>query len=182
MNLVPRRHPALVALAATVLFPALAMAVGEQGDWIQTDTLGMNVVSHNFDSGTTTSVADAANLSEFIGLHYYLVDRVRVGMNFQFTERIAPSVPSGQSAFQTFALLPQIGWNFADPFFAALVLTIAPRTAGGDNFDLGLQGVLGVGFPIAPRVRGSVALEVPWNFKIHQTLGLTPLLGISIRL
>jgi hypothetical protein len=164
------------------LLTSTAWAGGKQGDFVQTDTLGMNVVSHNFDTGTTTTVSDAQVLSLFIGLHYYVVDNIRVGMNFQFSDQLGPSLPDGESSFRTFALLPQVGWSFYDPFFAALVVTIAPRTAGGANFDAGLQGVFGVSLPLAERVRATIALEVPWNFVIHQTLGLTPLLGVSIRL
>jgi len=41
---------------------------------------------------------------------------------------------------------------------------------------------LGVGFPISQRVRVNFAVEVPFAFYIHRTLGLTLLGGISIRL
>jgi len=82
----------------------------------------------------------------------------------------------------TFALLPQIGWHFADPFFAALVFTFAPVTSGRAQLDLGFQAVLGAGFKVAEEVSVNAALEVPWNFRIRNTIGITPLLGLSFKL
>jgi hypothetical protein len=92
-------------------------------------------------------------LSEFVGAHYYFVDRVRLGMNLQFSEQLAPAPgPKGGSDFRTFALLPQIGWDFWGTMFAALVVTVAPWTSGTGTFDFGLQALLGAGIPIADRV------------------------------
>jgi hypothetical protein len=153
-----------------------------KGDWIQTDTLGMNMYSYNFDKSAATDVTDAQNLSEFVGLHYYFIDHVRVGMNLQFTERLDPDPASGTSRFQTFALLPQIGWNFYNPFFAALVVTIAPWTAGKSLFDDGFQGVLGASTKLTSRVRGNLAVEIPVNLHQATTIGITPLVGISVGL
>lgn len=183
-KLVRTRHFPAVSAVILVLFgaPSRAWSAGHQGDFVQTDTLGMNVISHDFTTGTTKYLTDATVLSEFIGLHYFIVDGVRLGMNLQFSETLQPEPAAGKSRFATFALLPQIGWDFYGPMFAALVFTIAPRTSAGDNLDLGLQGVIGAGFPIADRVKMNLALEVPYNFKIHTTLGLTPLVGIGIRL
>ena len=171
---------ALVALAATR--PHDALAAGKQGDIVQTDTLGMNVVSYNLDASKTTTVADSAGLSEFVGAHYFFADGWRVGMNLQFTELLAPSPPPGGNRFSTFALLPQVGWHFYGPLFAALVFGVLPRTGGGANLDLAVQGVFGASIPITDRVNLTGALEVPYNFYIHKTIGLTPLLGVSIRL
>jgi len=167
-----------LALAAA---PAVADAA-QKGDLLQTDNLGMNVYSHDFTSDTTKTVGDAQKLSEFVGMHYYVADSIRVGMNLQFTEQLASAPAGGKSRFQTFALLPQVGWNFFDPFFAAVIFTLAPRTGGESKLDLGFQLLLGASLAISDRVRANVALEVPWNFYIHQTLGLTPLAGLSIRL
>ncbi len=167
---------------ALLVFASAANAAASQGEWVQTDSLGMNVVSHDFTTSTTKTVADAQRLSEFVGLLYYVTDRVRLGMNLQLSEQLGPRPPAGQSRFQTFALLPQVGWNFLDPFFAAVIFTLAPITAGQDKLDLGFQLLLGGGIALSDRVRANLALEVPWNFHIHQTLGLTPLAGLSIRL
>ncbi len=176
-------EPVLVAMGmALVLFTPASAAAANRGEWLQTDSLGMNVVSHDFTTSTTKTVADAQRLSEFVGLLYYVTDRIRLGMNLQLTEQLGPRPPSGQSRFQTFALLPQVGWNFLDPFFAAFIFTFAPVTAGQDKLDLGFQLLLGGGVALSDRVRANLALEVPWNFHIHETLGLTPLAGISIRL
>ena len=153
-----------------------------RGEIVETDTLGMNVVSYNASAGKTTTVADAANLSEFVGLHYYIIDHVRLGANLQFTERIAPDPASGQSRFQTLALLPQVGWNFRRPFFVALVITLAPWTGGTNTFDGGFQGVFGASFEVQSRINANIAVEVPINLVRATTIGLTPLVGISVRL
>ena len=157
-------------------------AAGRQGDVIQTDTIGMNMVTRDFTSATTKTVADAANLSEFVGLHHYFVSRWRLGMNLQFTEQVLPAPPINESRFRSYAFLPQLGWNFYDPFFAALVYKIAPRTNGQSRLDMAVQGLVGIGQPITQRVRVNFAVEAPFAFYIHRTLGLTLLAGISIRL
>lgn len=170
-----------VAVGLTAV-PQRALAGGKRGDIVQTDTLGMNVVSYNLDTSKTTTVGDGAGLSEFVGAHYFFADGWRVGMNLQFTELLAPSPPPGGNRFSTFALLPQVGWHFYGPLFAALVFGVLPRTSGGANFDLAVQGVFGASIPISDCVNLTGALEVPYNFLVHQTIGLTPLLGVSIRL
>jgi hypothetical protein len=167
---------------ATALSVAPAHATGKQGDVIQTDTIGSSLVTYDLDAKTTKTIADVVNLSEFVGLHAYVVDRVRVGMNFQFNERLWPTLPPGKSRFQRFALLPQVGWNFYDPFFTALVFGVAPRTDGRQHVNLTVQSVLGVGFPLYGRARFSVAGEVPFTYYDKHTLGFTALTGISIRL
>src|SRR5581483_5146001 len=152
----------------------------KQGTFVQSDTLGMNLVSYNFDTGKTTGVGDVAGLSEFVGLHYFVIDRLRVGLNFQFTEYLTDTSP-GQSRFATFALLPQIGWHFWGPLFIAAVFTIAPWTLGGrpvppsttgsNNFDLGFQFVFGGAIPLAKGVSLTLAGEVPYNFLVYRTIG-----------
>ncbi len=152
-----------------------------QGDVVQTDTLGMNLVSWNLDTHKTTTVSDSAGLSEFVGAHWFFADRWRAGMNLQFTELLtAPA--STKDRFATFALLPQIGWHFYDPFFAAVVFTFAPRTHSGGNLDMGFQGVVGAGLRLAEGVKLTLALEVPYNFYIQKTIGITPLVGLSMKL
>ncbi|HEX4622755.1 MAG TPA: hypothetical protein VH208_14420 [Myxococcaceae bacterium] len=62
-------------------------------------------------------------------------------------------------------------------------MTIAPYIDGSTNvFTFGLQGVFGAGFSLTERVKLTAALEVPFNFVGIKTIGLTPLLGISIKL
>ena len=194
-----RNRHALLPLAATVValsssargsaqpgvpeetLKAEARSGPKQGDLVQTDTLGMNLASWNLDTHKTTTVANQAGLSEFVGAHYFFADRWRAGMNLQFTELLTTATP-GADRFATFALLPQVGWHFYDPFFAALVFTFAPRTAGGANLDMGFQGVLGAGIRLAQGVKLTAALEVPYNFYIHNTIGITPLVGLSVKL
>ena len=171
-----------IASALYSLAPHASGAAPLRGDVIQTDTVGVSMVTRDFTTHTTKTVADATNLSEFVGLHYYFVDRWRLGMNVQFTEQIAPVPPANQSRFRSYALLPQLGCNFYDPFFAALVYKVAPRTNGESKLDMAVQGLLGVGFAVSRRVRVTFAAEAPFAFHIHRTLGLTLLTGLSIRL
>ncbi|MEI9938387.1 MAG: hypothetical protein WDO69_14290 [Pseudomonadota bacterium] len=166
---------------AIVLFAGSAQATGDRGDFIQTDTLGMTLVTRDLDQHTTRTVKDVVNLSEFVGLHGYVVDRVRLGANLQLTERLWPE-PAPGARIQRFAVLPQVGWNFYDPFFTALVFGFAPRTDGKEHLNLSLQAVLGISLPISKRVRFSLAAEVPWTFYDRNLLGLTALTGIAIRL
>ena len=158
-----------------------AFAAGKQGEFIQTDTLGVSLLTRDLDKDTTKTIKDVVNLSEFAGLHGYVVDRVRLGANFQLTERLWPHPLPGQR-IQRFAVLPQIGWNFYDPFFTALVFGFAPRTDGKARLNLSLQGVLGVSLPLTSRLRLSFAGEVPWTFYDRHLLGVTALTGIAIRL
>ena len=174
----------LAAGALTVALLALAgsaRAAGKRGEIIQTDTLGMTLVTRDLDQHTTRTVGDVVNLSEFVGLHGYVVDRVRLGANLQLTERLWPE-PAPGGRIQRFAVLPQIGWNFYDPFFTALVFGFAPRTEGKVHLNLSLQAVLGVSLPISNRVRFSLAGEVPWTFYDRHLIGFTALTGIAIRL
>ena len=177
------------ALLATVSFGALcafasrtAHALGTQGELLQTDTLGASLVSHDYKTKTTKNIGNTFNLSEFVGLHYYVVDRVRLGMNLQFNERVFPHPQPHVSRFQRFAFLPQVGWNFYGPMFCALVAGVVPRVDGKQKLNLTLQGVLGVSLPLSGRVRVSIAGEVPWTYYDHNVLGVTALAGISIRL
>lgn len=160
---------------------ALAHATGKKGDLIQTDTLGVSLLSRDLEAQRTRSVRDVVNLSEFVGLHRYVVDRVRLGANLQLSERLWPEPAKGER-IQRIAVLPQLGWNFYDPFFCALVFGFAPRTEGKVHLNLSLQAVLGVSLPISERVRFSIAGEVPWTFYDRELIGLTALTGIAIRL
>ncbi len=171
-----------VLLALSCLLGARsAHAAGKQGEFIQTDTLGVSLLTLDLDKHTTRTIKDAVNLSEFVGLHGYVVDRVRVGANFQLTERLWPRPAPGQR-IQRFAVLPQIGWNFYDPFFTALVFGFVPRTDGKGRLNLTVQGVLGVSLPLSSRVRLSLAGEVPYTYYDRHLVGVTALTGIAIRL
>jgi hypothetical protein len=150
-----------------------------KGDFLQTDTLGMSLVSRDLTLGRTRTVEDATNLSQLVGLHYYFAERFRAGMTFQVTERLWPEPAGEQSRLQRLALLPQIGWRFYDPFFTALMLSYAPRTDGKPNPALAVQAALGVAFPLAERVNVSVALEVPYTFYPRHVIGVTSLAGVS---
>jgi len=174
-------------LAAGAISAALACsshsahAAGKAGEFIQTNTLGMNLLTRDLDHGTTRSVKDVVNLSEFVGLHGYVIDRVRLGANLQLTERLWPEPPPG-GRIQRFAVLPQIGWNFYDPFFTALVFGFAPRTDGKEHLNLSIQAVLGISLPISDRLRFSLAGEVPYTFYDRHLIGVTALTGIAVRL
>jgi hypothetical protein len=184
-NLRPTSKPYLAALALAglaALTPRSARAVGKQGDIVQTDTLGASLITHDFDTKVSRNISKTFNLSEFVGIHAYVVDRVRVGMNLQFTERVWPHLPPGASGLQRFGLLPQVGWNFYGPLFSALVFGVVPRTDGKAHLNLTLQAVLGVSLPITEGVRWSLAGEVPWTYYDQDMLGVTALTGLSFRL
>ncbi len=158
-----------------------AEAAPGAGKVVQTDTFGMNVATWNFTKGSTATVADAQVLSEFVGVHYYEWKDVRLGMNLQFSEQLAPQLQAG-NPFRIFAFLPQVGWNVGGPFFVAGTLTIAPFTNGAWSWVLGVQAVGGAAWEVAKGVKVTTAVEIPYNFYPAQTLGLTPLLGASFRL
>lgn len=171
---------ALLTVALLVsAFPA--PAAPKQGEFLQTDTLGVSLLTRDFTARTTKTVSDATNLSEYVGLHYYVVDSVRLGMNVQLTERLRPEPPAPQSRLQRFAFLPQVGWNFYDPFFAGLVLVFAPRTDGQAKLALGVNAIFGVSIPLSKVVSLSGAVEVPYTYYRHQTLGLTGLAGVAFK-
>ena len=182
-----------LAVLAPIVFAAGLAGASEPGEVtqsdttaglnkiVQTDTLGMNVVAWNLSKGTTTTVADAQVLSQFVGAHYYVWKDVRLGMNLQFGEQLAPQVSAG-SPFRIFALLPQVGWNAWGPFFVAGTLTIMPFTNGAWSWTLGVQAVGGAAWEVAKGIKLSAAVEIPYNFYPAQTLGITPLLGASFRL
>jgi hypothetical protein len=174
-------------LRAAICFIAMgihtrAHAAPKQGDVLQTDSLTMLLASHDYTTNTSSSIKDTVNLSGIVGLHYYFVNRVRVGMGLQFTERLWPRPPVGSSRFQRFALMPQVGWSFADPFFTALIFSYAPRTLGRANLDMAIIGVLGAALPVTRRMKFSLALEVPYAFYYHRSVGLIALTGVSFRL
>lgn len=172
---------ALALSLAIALAAGTAHATGKQGEFIQTDTLGVSLLSQNLDTRKMRTVRDAVNLSEIVGLHGYAVDRLRFGASIQLSERLWPEPPSG-ARIQRFAVLPQVGWNFFDPFFTAFVFGFAPRTDGRVHLNLSLQGVLGLSLPLYDGVRFSLAGEVPWTFYDHHSLGVTALTGLSFRL
>ena len=161
--------------------PSLAQAAPKKGDILQTDSLSMLLASHDYTTGESSSIKQALNLSAVVGLHYYFVDRVRLGMGLQFTERIWPQPPPGSSRFQRFALMPQLGWSFHDPFYTALIFSYAPRTQGRANPDLAIIPVLGAALPVSRRVKLSLAVEAPFAFLYHRTLGVVALTGVSFR-
>jgi hypothetical protein len=169
-------------MVAIVALSSRSARADHQGEWIDTDMVGMNAYTYNFDKHTDTNVGSTQDLSDFVGLHYYVVDHVRVGMSLEFTERLAPEPATGTGRFQTFALLPQIGWNFSRSFYAALVATIAPWTSGKDLFDAGFQGLIGASTPFTSSIRGSVALQIPVTVVQATTIGATVLAGLSISL
>jgi hypothetical protein len=171
---------AVVGLVASCITVS-AHAGPKRGDVLQTDGLSMLLVSHDYTTNTNSSIRNIINLSGNVGLHYYFVDRVRLGMSLQFTERIWPEPPAGSSRFQRFALMPQLGWSFYDPFFTALLFSYAPRTQGRALPDMAVLAALGAALPISDRVKFSVALEGSYAFLHHRTLGLVAITGISFR-
>jgi 2,4-dienoyl-CoA reductase-like NADH-dependent reductase (Old Yellow Enzyme family) len=79
-------------------------------------------------------------------------------------------------------LLPQVGWVFSNHVSAAAIFTIAPRSGGKSQLDLGAQALLGYGLPVTKNASLNVAVELPYNFHVATTLGITPLVGLSYQL
>lgn len=171
----------LLAIAAAVACTAIAFdaSAHEAGDVSQVDNIGVPLYTHNFTTGKDITVGDKLLITQFMGAHYWLTDRVRIGMMFQFTEQFAGDLAPGTDHFQVFALLPQIGWNFYDHFQAAAIFTYAPRAGGKDQMDLGFQALLGYSFPIRKGASFGTAVEIPVNLKLATTLGITPIFGFS---
>jgi hypothetical protein len=155
-------------------------AGAEQGEIVQTDNLGMNLVTWNRTKHTTTTVADAQVLSEFVGIQYYFAKDFRLGLTLQFSEQLNPE-PTKGDRFRTFALLPQVGWT-QGPFFVAGIFTFALRSGGTGQATLGFQLLAGGAVPLSERIKLSLAIEIPYNVYPDQTIGITPLIGLSIRL
>jgi hypothetical protein len=172
---------AALTLTALSCVSATGHAAPKRGEFLETNTLSMTLLSRDFTADTSTSVAEVVNLSGLVGIHYYFVDSVRLGVSMQGTARLWPEPEPGSSRAQRFAFLPQIGWNFYDPLFAAVLFAYAPRTRGRAIPDMSVAALLGVGVPLSDSVRFSVALEVPWAFYYHQTLSLAALTGLGVR-
>jgi hypothetical protein len=172
---------AAIALAVSAL-SASAHAGPKQGDVLQTDSLSMLLASHDYTTNTNSSIRKVLNLSGNVGLHYYFVDRVRIGMTLQLTQRLWPAPPPGSSSLQRFAMMPQLGWTFYDPFYTALIFSYAPRTQGRAITDLAVLAALGASVSVTKRMKFTVALEVPYAFLYHRTIGLVALTGVSFRL
>ncbi len=183
MGFESRRH-FLFAFRAFALVFALSLSARatHQGDFVQTDSLGTNLFTRDLEEHRTTTIGDAFNLSEYMGIHYYVVDRVRLGMTFQWTQRITPEPPEGESRFQRLAFLPQIGWNFCDPFYVAVIYGVAPYTRGRSRLEMTIEGAFGMSLPLSERLRFSLAAVVPRAFYAGETIGLTAISGLSFRL
>jgi hypothetical protein len=103
-------------------------------------------------------------------------------MMFQWTQQYGGPLAPGADTFSTFALLPQVGWNFYDHFTAAAIFTYAVRAGGKPQYDLGVQALLGYGVPITETASFSGAIEIPYNFHLARTIGVTPLVGFAFKL
>lgn len=167
-------------LLLTALLAAPAWAA-EAGDVIETDTLGANFATWNLSKSTASNFVDTPVVSQWVGAHYFISSDVRIGANFQFAEQMGVMPKSG-GRLRTFAVLPQVGWNFHPPFFVAGIFTIAPRSGGGANLLLGVQPVIGAAFSLSSFVKLTVTLQIPYNFFPDQTVGITAHAGISVTL
>jgi hypothetical protein len=170
---------ALCLLAETETSSARA---AERGEVVQVDNVGVPLYSHNFDTGKDTSIGDKLSIAQFLGAHYFVTSRVRVGMMVQLTEQFTGDLAPHADRWTTFALLPQVGWYFYERFFVAGVFTYAPRSGGKDQLDLGVQAVVGGSIPLTSDASFGYALEVPYNFHVARTIGITPLVGFSYKL
>ena len=176
------RLAVLVSTLVVAATSAHAARAAEQGEVIVVDNVGVPLYTHNFDTKKDITIGDKLLVSEFMGAHYFITDTIRVGMMVQWTEQYTGEVPAGADHFTTFALLPQIGWNFYDHFSTAAIFTYAPRAGGKDQLDIGVQALVGYGVPITDHASFNAAVEIPINFKVATTIGITPLVGLSMKL
>lgn len=174
------RALAALGFCALLFTAARASAAPKRGEWVETNVLSSTVMSRDFDAGTTTSWRKQVNLAGAIGLHYYFADALRFGTSVQYTERIWPAPPPDSSRFQRFAIMPQLAWNFCDPFFVATLFNYAPRTRGKALTDMSVSVMLGAGVALSKRVRLGVSVEAPYAFYYHRALSLVALTGVSV--
>jgi hypothetical protein len=177
------RRVAALPLAAILALGATAHAA-EPGDVSFPFMLGTNVYTHRFGvdgySATDTTIANSFQLSEFPGAGVFVLPRLRLGLNFQFTEAITN--PPAASAFTVFGLLPQINYNFWGPLTASLVPSFYARLAGQNQFGFAVQGVFSAALPLGRGFSGVLALEIPVYVTPYVSIGFTPLIGFSYHL
>jgi hypothetical protein len=173
-------------IATTMLVGTLAYAspavAGQPGETIVAANLGLPLYAHDLNSGKTTTIDDKVLVSEFMGAHVFVTEHLRLGMMLQWTEQYTGAVASGADRFVTFALLPQVGWVFSNRIAVAGIFTIAPIAGGKHHLDLGVQLLFGYCLPISQNAAVNFAVELPYNFHVASTLGVTPLVGMSFRI
>lgn len=171
-------------LLALCLFSGTAWA--EAGDVSGTFAVGTSLVAQRFATSTKSAelstIGDNFSPSEFVGAGYFLTDRLRLGLNLQFTEAVAVPNPQPPSAWTVFSLLPQVSYRFYWDLYAALVGFFPLRYGGVWQAGYGIQLVLGAAIPVAKIVAVTVAVEVPYLAYPVEALGLTPLVGVSVKL
>jgi hypothetical protein len=112
-------------------------------------------------------------------------------VSLQFAEYLSEPLP-GQSRFASFAITPQVGWNFWGPLFASAGFSVLPWTLGGrpvppstatnNHFDLGVWVIAGATIRLVDRINLVLAGGVPYTFLVHRAIGFTPLVGVGIPL
>jgi hypothetical protein len=176
------RTALVLAFFVGIFARSLDATAAEPGEVIVANNLGLPLWTHNFDSGKTTTIGDKLLLSEFMGAHCFVTEHLRLGMMFQWTEQYTGAVATGADRFTTFALLPQVGWVFSNHLAVAGIFTIAPISGGKHDLDLGVQALVGYGLPISQNAALNFAVELRYNFHVANTLGVTPLLGLTFRI
>ena len=185
----PLADPAAMRATLPLCLLCLSLApraLAEAGDVTGTFTLGATALTYGLPAGDKpgklTTLADTVPFSEFLGAGYFLTDRWRIGLNLQFTEALTVPSPPPPSRFSTFALLPQVNYLFAKPFFASLVAFVPLRLGGVDELGFGIQGVVGAGFPVAKDLSLTAAVELPLLLTPVVSVGVTPLVGLAYRI
>lgn len=159
------------------------LLAAEAGDVTVPFSLGTSVYSHQFAAEgkpvKDTTLKNTFQLSEFPGIGYFVTDHLRLGVNLQFTEVVREPAKPLPSRYATFAILPQINYNFWGPLTASLVPTFATRLAGEDQYGFAVQGVLTGAAPITDDLNGTLGIEVPLFLRPYVSIGITPLVGVS---
>lgn len=184
----------MVFSGAAALAWALCPGAANAAEWDVTIpmSVGVPVYVYHVASGQTTTVAinpgdkssdNSLKISEFPGIGYDVTNRIRLGLNLQFTELVTPEPGDNLNIF---GFLPQINYKFWGPFTASLVPPFYPVYDGISQFHFAVQGVIGAAYPLGKGFTAACSIEVPVFIKtpadVNETIGITPLLGVVYRI
>ena len=170
----------VAGLAAALSSPVLA---AQAGDITAPFSIGTNVYTHRYASegkpAKDTTSKDSFQISEFPGIGYFVTDQLRLGVNLQFTEVVRQPAKPLPSRFSSFAILPQINYNFWGPLTASLVPSFATRLGGESQYAFYVQGVLTAAMPLTDRLAATGGFEIPVFLDPYRSIGFTPIVGVS---
>ena len=177
---------ARLATSLLALILAQNARAAEAGDVTIPFSLGTNVYTHQFagegKEAKDTTLNNSFQLSAFPGVGYFVTDRLRLGLNLQFTAVVREPAKPLPSRYATFGVLPQVNYNVWGPWTVSLVPSFYFRLQGISQYGFALQGVVTYALPLADNFAATASLEVPYYFTPYRTIGITPLIGVVYRL